>query len=149
MCTSIKWKILYKTCTRDRHLDHSVRQNLEWPTYHKSGHNKVRHTFQASLYSRLYFSSSTELKFPIFVALQSLKFGFRLTKISVFLLVYQIYHLSVLSPESSLLWFGPSVLVTQVTRQGNYAVAFSLFCLCTNKHCRSPKHLGTTVLSVT
>ena len=95
MGTSIKRKTVYKTSNWDHLMDHTVRQNPEWLTHQESGHNKVRHLFQASLYSCLYFSSSTDLKFPIVVALQSLKLGFRLTKLSVFLLVFQVYHLSV------------------------------------------------------
>ena len=95
MSTSIKWKTVYKTSTRDRLKDHIVRLISGWLTHLESGHNKVRHLFQASLYSCLYFSSSTDLKFPIVVALQSLELGFRLTKLSVFLLVFQVYHLSV------------------------------------------------------
>jgi len=95
MSTSIKLKTVYKTSTRDRLKDHIVRLISGWLTHQESGHNKVRHPFQASLYSRLYFSSSIDLKFPIFVALQSLKLGFRLTKLSAFLLVFQVYHLSV------------------------------------------------------
>ena len=95
MGTSIKWKTVYKTSNWDRHLDHSVRLNPEWHTYQKSGHNKVRHPVQASLYSCLYFSSSSDLMFPIVVALKSLNLGFLPTKLSVFLLVFQIYRLSV------------------------------------------------------